>query len=106
MPNGIEENKTDGDGLTHRTNVVGNCKDSNWRKPVKAAVVTTASAGVGVIGAIAGVAMTAAILEVALPVTLCVWAGGVTCGAIGLALGIKDKPQNDNTERRAYAGKS
>ncbi len=106
MPDGIEENKTDGGGLTHRADVVGDCKDSDWRKPVKAAVVTTAGAGVGVIGAIAGVAMTAAILEVALPVTLCVWAGGITCGAIGLALGIKDKPLNGNTERRAHAGKS
>ncbi len=89
MPNGVEENKTDGGGLTHIANGAGNCKDLDWRKPARTIAVTTASAGAGVIGAIAGVAITAAILEVALPVTLCVWAGGITCGAIGMALGLK-----------------
>lgn len=106
MPDRITEVELKSGGLIHTADVVENCKDLDWRKPVKAAVVTTASAGVGVIGAIAGVAMTAAILEVALPVTLCVWAGGITCGAIGLALGIKDKSQNGNTGRREHAGKS
>ncbi len=105
MPDGIEENKTDGDGLTHAVGVLEDLTDVTWHQPVKAVAVTTASAGVGVIGAIAGIAATAAILEVALPVTLCVWAGGITCGAIGLALGIKDKSPNGKVERREYASK-
>ncbi len=82
MPDGIEENKTDGGGLTN-----------DWGKPSRAVAATTAGAGVGVIGAIAGITATAVLVEVALPVTLCVWAGGITCGAIGLALGIKKEKE-------------
>ncbi len=72
---------------------------------IKTVAATTVGAGAGVIGAIAGITATAVVLEVALPVTLCVWAGGITCGAIGLALGIKDRSPNGKAERREYAGK-
>ena len=105
MPDGIEENKTDGDGLTQAVDVAEDSEDVTWSKPVRTVAVTTAGAGVGVIGAIAGITATAVVLEVALPVTLCVWAGGITCGAIGLALGIKNKSRSGKTERRAYASK-
>ena len=105
MPNGITKDEPESDGLTHGVDVADDHAGSDWGKPVRAVAVTTAGAGVGVIGAIAGITATAVVLEVALPVTLCVWAGGITFGAIGLALGIKNKPQNGKTERRAYAGK-
>ena len=64
------------------------------RQPVRTAAVAAASAGAGVLGAIAGVTI-AGIFEVALPIGLCLWAGGITCGAIGLALGMgkKKKPE-------------
>jgi len=64
------------------------------REPVRTAAITAVGAGAGVLGAIAGVTI-AALFEIALPIGLCLWAGGVTCGAIGLALGMgkKKKPE-------------
>lgn len=61
---------------------------------VKTTAFTAAGAGVGVLGAIAGITI-AGIFEIALPIGLCLWAGGVTLGAIGLALGTnkKKKPE-------------
>lgn len=69
-------------------------KDIGLRRPVKTAAITAAGAGAGVLGAIAGITV-AGIFEIALPVGLCLWAGGVTCGAIGLALGMgkKNRPK-------------
>lgn len=61
--------------------------------PVKTAAFTAAGAGAGVMGAIAGITL-AGIFEIALPVGLCLWAGGVTCGAIGLALGVGKKKKS------------
>ncbi len=60
----------------------------DFRKSIKAIVATTAGAGLGVLGAVAGVTAAAVMLEVALPVTLCVWAGGIACGALGLSIGV------------------
>jgi len=60
------------------------------RPPIRTAAITAAGAGAGVLGAIAGVTV-AGIFEIALPIGLCLWAGGLTCGAIGLALGIGRK---------------
>jgi len=65
-------------------------KGIDLRRPVKTAALTAAGAGAGVLGAIAGVTI-AGMLEIVLPVGLCLWAGGVTCGAIGLALGVGKK---------------
>ena len=59
-------------------------------KPIKAIAGTAAGAGIGVIGAVAAIT-TAAAFEVVLPVALCLWAGGVTFGAVGLMLGIGKK---------------
>lgn len=62
------------------------------RRPIKTAAITVASAGVGVLGAVAGITV-ASVFEIALPIGLCLWAGGVTCGAIGLALGVHKKKE-------------
>ncbi len=67
------------------------------RKPIKTVAVTAVGAGMGVVGAVAGITMAAIVFEIALPVTLCLWAGGVTCGAAGLALGIgKNGKEGEN----------
>ncbi len=63
------------------------------KPPVKTAAFTAAGAGAGVLGAIAGVTL-AGIFEIALPVGLCLWAGGITCGAIGMALGVGKKKKS------------
>ena len=63
------------------------------RRPVKTAAFTITGAGTGVLGAIAAVTV-AGMLEIALPVGLCLWAGGVTCGAIGMALGVGKKKKS------------
>ncbi|HUW23498.1 MAG TPA: hypothetical protein VMW39_05660 [bacterium] len=63
------------------------------RRPVKTAAFTITGAGTGVLGAIAGVTL-AGIFEIALPVGLCLWAGGITCGAIGMALGVGKKKKS------------
>lgn len=63
------------------------------KPPVKTAAFTAAGAGAGVLGAIAGVTL-AGLFEIALPVGLCLWAGGVTFGAIGLALGVGKKKKS------------
>ena len=63
------------------------------RRPVKTAAFTVTGAGTGVLGAIAGVTL-AGIFEIALPVGLCLWAGGITCGAIGMALGVGKKKKS------------
>ncbi len=102
MPDRITGVELESGGPIHTADVVEN--RGKW-KPVRTVAVTTAGAGIGVIGAIAGITATAVVLELALPVTLCVWAGGITCGAIGLALGIKNKSRNRNTERRKHASK-
>ncbi len=57
---------------------------------VKPVATTTAGAGVGVVGAIAGIT-TAAAFEIVLPVALCLWACGITGGAIGLTFGMGRK---------------
>ncbi|NIM03682.1 hypothetical protein GTN66_06000 [bacterium] len=69
-------------------------KNMDLRRPVKTAAFTAAGAGAGVLGAIAGITV-AGLFEIALPVGFCLWAGGVTCGAIGLALGVgkKNRPK-------------
>ena len=69
-------------------------KVADLSRPVKVTAVTTASAGVGVMSAVAAVTI-AATFEIALPAALCLWAGGITCGAIGLALGIGKKKKSD-----------
>ncbi|MFB0526970.1 MAG: hypothetical protein ACETVO_05840 [bacterium] len=68
-------------------------KGIDLRRPVKTAAFTAAGAGAGVLGAIAGITL-AGIFEIALPVGLCLWAGGVSCGAIGLALGVCKKKKS------------
>lgn len=60
----------------------------SFKKSIKTIAATAAGAGFGVLGAIAGVTVAAVVLEVALPVSLCVWAGGVACGAVGLSLSV------------------
>jgi len=72
------------------TSVEEEKKGIDLTRPLKTAAVTAGGAGLGVLGAIAGVTI-AGIFEVALPVGLCLWAGGVTCGAIGMALGMGKK---------------
>lgn len=64
------------------------------RRPVKTAAFTVTGAGTGVLGAIAGVTLVAGLFEIALPVGLCLWAGGITCGAIGMALGVGKKKKS------------
>jgi hypothetical protein len=65
-------------------------KKINLRRPVQAITATATGAGIGVMGAITGVAIAAA-FKVALPVALCLWAGGVTFGAVGLTVGMGRK---------------
>ncbi|MDO8805449.1 MAG: hypothetical protein Q7R35_13590 [Elusimicrobiota bacterium] len=57
---------------------------------IKTSAGTVAGAGLGVIAGIAGIAAAAAI-EIVLPVSLCLWAAGVSGGAIGLMLGMDPK---------------
>ncbi len=72
----------------------------DFGKSIKAVVATTAGAGLGVLGAVAGVTAAAVVLEVALPVTLCVWAGGIACGALGLSIGVgKGREEGDRDSR-------
>ncbi len=67
------------------------------KRPIKTVAVTAVGAGLGVVGAVAGITMAAIVFEIALPVTLCLWAGGVTFGAAGLALGIgRNKEEGKN----------
>jgi hypothetical protein len=68
-------------------------KSIDLKRPVKTAAFTAAGAGAGVLGAIAGITVVG-LFEIALPVGLCLWAGGVTCGAIGLALGVGKKKKS------------
>ena len=69
-------------------------KSIDFRHPVCKTAATTATAtGVGVIGALTTVAVAAA-FKVALPVGLCVWAGGVAFGGVGLALGLCKKKKS------------
>lgn len=67
-------------------------KRTDLRQPIKTAAFTAAGAGVGVLGVIAGITV-ASVFEIALPIGLCLWAGGVTFGAIGLALGAHKKKE-------------
>jgi len=57
---------------------------------IKTGATTVAGAGLGLIAGVAGIAAAAAI-EIVLPVTLCLWATGVSGGALGLLLGIDRK---------------
>ncbi len=75
------------------TNLEERKRGVDLKPPVKTAAFTAAGAGAGVLGAIAGVTL-AGIFEIALPVGLCLWAGGVTFGAIGLALGVGKKKKS------------
>jgi len=72
------------------TSLEQNKKGTDLREPIKTAAFTAGGAGVGVLGAIAGITV-ASVFEIALPIGLCLWAGGVTFGAIGLALGVHKK---------------
>ena len=60
---------------------------------VKTSAATIAGVSLGVIGGVAGIAA-AAVFEIVLPVSLCLWATGVAGGAIGLLLGA-DTKKND-----------
>ena len=75
------------------TNLEERKRGVDLKPPVKTAAFTAVGAGAGVLGAIAGVTL-AGIFEIALPVGLCLWAGGVTFGAIGLALGVGKKKKS------------
>ena len=57
---------------------------------IKTGASTVAGAGLGVIAGIAGIVAAAAI-EIVLPVSLCLWATGVSGGALGLVLGLNKK---------------
>jgi len=72
-------------------------EESNLGHPCKTATLTATGAGVGIIGAITTVTVAAA-FKVALPVGLCLWAGGVTFGTIGLALGLSKKKKSAKKE--------
>jgi len=86
----VEKKKVAGGKKSLETSVEEEKKSIDLTRPIKTAAVTAAGAGLGVLGAIAGITV-AGIFEVALPVGLCLWAGGVTCGAIGMALGVGKK---------------
>jgi len=77
-----------------QTNLEQTKRGTDLRRPIKAAAFTAAGAGTGVLAAIAGITV-AGIFEIALPVGLCLWAGGVTCGAIGLAFGMGKKKKSE-----------
>ena len=66
-------------------------KRHDLRTPVKVIASTATGAGVGVLGAVAGIAVATVCGEVVLPVALCLWAGGITFGALGLILGLGKK---------------
>ena len=57
---------------------------------VKTGAATVAGVGLGLIAGVAGIAA-AAVIEIVLPVSLCLWATGVSGGAIGLLLGMGSK---------------
>jgi len=69
-------------------------RGTNLRGPIRTVALTAASAGAGILGAIAGITV-AGVFEIALPIGLCLWAGGVTCGAIGLAFGMGKKRKSE-----------
>lgn len=63
---------------------------------LKAAASTIAGASLGVLGGVAGITA-AALGEVLLPVALCLWAGGLAGGALGLMAGMD--PQRSKGRR-------
>jgi len=89
----VVEKKADHEKKLLQTNLEERKRGVDLKPPVKTAAFTAAGAGAGVLGAIAGVTL-AGIFEIALPVGLCLWAGGVTCGAIGMALGVGKKKKS------------
>jgi len=62
----------------------------NVCRGIKTGATTVAGAGLGLIAGVAGIAAAAAI-EIVLPVSLCLWAAGVSGGAVGLLLGLDKK---------------
>ena len=88
----MKEKVTQGKKL-ERTDLEEEKKGIDFRRPVKTAAFTAAGAGAGVLGAIAGITVVG-LFEIALPVGLCLWVGGVTCGAIGLVLGMSKKKKS------------
>ena len=60
---------------------------------IKTTAATMAGVSLGVIGGVAGIAA-AAVFEIILPVSLCLWATGLAGGAIGLLLGLDHKPND------------
>ena len=99
----MEEKKVTQGKKLEETDLKEGKKGIDLRRPVKTAAFTAAGAGAGVLGAIAGMTL-AGIFEIALPVGLCLWAGGVTCGAIGLALGVGKKDKSRRTYERIDSG--
>ncbi len=90
---------------------IGEKQGASFKRSIKTIAATAAGAGFGVLGAIAGVTMAAVVLEVALPVSLCVWAGGVACGAVGLSLsvgknkrGVANSVPSTLNQERAHPG--
>jgi len=90
----VEEKKVTQGKKLEETDLKEREKSIDLRRPVKTAAFTAAGAGTGVLAAIAGITV-AGIFEIALPVGLCLWAGGVTCGAIGLAFGMGRKKKSE-----------
>jgi hypothetical protein len=60
---------------------------------LKTAAGVIAGASLGVIGGVAGIA-TAAVFEIVLPVSLCLWATGLAGGAAGMILGVNAREKN------------
>jgi len=90
----VVEKKADHEKKLLQTNLEERKRGVDLKPPVKTAAFTAVGAGAGVLGAIAGVTLVAGLFEIALPVGLCLWAGGITCGAIGMALGVGKKKKS------------
>jgi hypothetical protein len=61
------------------------------RQCIKTAALITAGAGLGILGGVAAITVAVVAWETVLPVKVCLWAAGVTGGAVGLSLGVKTK---------------
>jgi len=76
--------------ISRETTKEEECDEFKVCQGIRTGASTVAGAGLGLITGVAGIAAVAAI-EIVLPVSLCLWAAGVSGGAIGLLLGLDSK---------------
>ena len=72
-----------------------NEKEAGTFNGFRTTATTVAGASMGVVVGIAGVTIAAAMAEIVLPVSLCLWATGLAGGAVGLLTGCKKKEKKN-----------